>query len=207
MAIYLFVPGGKRTKGDWDALRAILASRGQRTEAITLSDPERASLGDHIAEVCRLIDQGDLREVILVGHSYAGFVITGVADAVPGRIARLVYVDSAIPVSGQSLFDVFGAAGIDPGKYGVPAWPPFRSPLVFDAAVIGKIPKTYIHCLRSQFLEMTHAIPRRFKKGPSGNLWEYLPTGDANWRYESLYADHYCMLNAPAALAEILLPR
>jgi hypothetical protein len=54
---------------------------------------------------------------------------------------------------------------------------------------------------------MTHAIPRRFKKGPSGDLWEYLPTGDANWRYESLYADHYCMLNAPAALAEILLPR
>jgi len=207
MGTYLFVPGGKRTKSDWDALRAILASRGQRTEAITLSDPERVSLGDHIAEVSRLIDQGDLREVILVGHSYAGFVITGVADAVPGRIARLVYVDSAIPVSGQSLFDVFGAAGIDPGKYDVPAWPPFLAPLIFDAAVIRKISKTYIHCLQSQFLEMTQDIPRRFKKAPSGDLWEYLPTGDVNWRYESLYADHYCMLNAPAALAEILHPR
>jgi pimeloyl-ACP methyl ester carboxylesterase len=50
----------------------------------------------------------DLREVILVGHSYGGMVITGAADRAAGRVGRLVYLDAANPVNGQSLLDVAG---------------------------------------------------------------------------------------------------
>jgi len=204
MAYYLFVPGGKRRKEDWDDIRAILEARGRQTDAITLSDPEQSSLSNHVAEVCELINKANLQNVYLAGHSYASFVITGVADKIPQKIARLIFIDSAIPETGQSLFDVFRTVGIDPGQFGVPDWPPFTERLFFDRAIIEKIPKTYIHCLNSQFLELTKNIARLFQKHENDNCWDYTKTGDANWTYYELNADHYCMLKAPAELAGIL---
>jgi pimeloyl-ACP methyl ester carboxylesterase len=50
----------------------------------------------------------DLRDVVLVGHSYGGMVITGVADRALDRIGKLVYLDAANPGNGQSLVDVAG---------------------------------------------------------------------------------------------------
>ncbi len=195
MAIYLFVPGGKRSKDDWDQVRAILEERGHQTEAITLSDPQRSSLERHIDEVCGLITKQGLQEVWLTGHSYASFVTTGAAARLPARVARLIYVDALIPQSGMSLFDFFELAGVDPASYGVPAWPPFTQPLLFDEAVIAALPKRYIHCLMSQFLEMTRDIPQYVKSRAVREHWQYL----------ELDADHYCMLNHAPELAELLL--
>ena len=62
----------------------------------------------HIRDVVAVLDFEDLRDVILVGHSYGGMVITGVADRAAARIGRLVYLDAANPVNGQSLVDVAG---------------------------------------------------------------------------------------------------
>lgn len=62
----------------------------------------------HIRDVSALLHYEDLRDVILVGHSYGGMVITGVADRASDRIGRLVYLDAANPVNGQSLVDVAG---------------------------------------------------------------------------------------------------
>jgi pimeloyl-ACP methyl ester carboxylesterase len=62
----------------------------------------------HIQDVVALLTYEDLREVILVGHSYGGMVITGIADRAAGRIAALVYLDAANPLNGQSLVDVSG---------------------------------------------------------------------------------------------------
>ncbi|HOW56405.1 MAG TPA: alpha/beta hydrolase [Smithellaceae bacterium] len=204
MTCYLFVPGGKRRKEDWDQVRAILESQGRQTNAITLSDPEYSSLSNHITEVCNLIDKATLQNVYLIGHSYAGFVITGVANKIPQKIARLIYLDSAIPENGQSLFDVFRTVGIDPGQFGVPGWPPFTERLFFDSAVIRKIPKMYVHCLNSQFLDLTKNIPLLFSKHENDNYWDYTKTGEANWTYCELKADHYCMLNASKELAGII---
>ena len=204
MAYYFFVPGGKRKKDDWDDVRAVLESHGQRTDAITLSDPEHSTLSGHISEVCDRIDACKVQDVCLVGHSYASFVITGVANTIPEKIARLIYVDSSIPESGNSLFDIFHLAGIDPGKFGVPQWPPFTERLFFDQATMNKIPKTYIHCVHSQFLEMTKGIARNFRKQAEGRNWIYTKTGDSNWSYCELDSDHYCMLKNPKELAEIL---
>jgi pimeloyl-ACP methyl ester carboxylesterase len=195
MAYYLFVPGGKRKKDDWDDVRAILESQGQRTDAITLSDPEHSSLTNHISEVCSMINKANINDVMLAGHSYASFVITGVTNAIPEKIAKLIYIDTTIPENGKSLFDLFHVAGVDPGKYGVPKWPPFTELLFFDQSLIKKIPKIYIHCIHSQFLEMTRNIPKYVKEHAEQD----------NWHYFDLDSDHYCMLKNPRELAEIIL--
>src|SRR5205807_7362746 len=62
----------------------------------------------HIRDICAVLHYEDLRDVILVGHSYGGMVITGVADRAADRIGRLVYLDAANPVNNQSLVDVSG---------------------------------------------------------------------------------------------------
>ena len=50
----------------------------------------------------------NLRDVILVGHSYGGMVITGAADRATGRVGKLVFLDAANPRNGQALVDVAG---------------------------------------------------------------------------------------------------
>ena len=62
----------------------------------------------HIEDIAAVLQFEDLRDVILVGHSYGGMVITGTADRVADRIGRLVFLDAANPVNGQSLADVAG---------------------------------------------------------------------------------------------------
>jgi pimeloyl-ACP methyl ester carboxylesterase len=62
----------------------------------------------HIRDIAAVLHYEDLRDVILAGHSYGGMVITGVADRATDRIGRLVYLDAATPVNGQSLVDVAG---------------------------------------------------------------------------------------------------
>jgi pimeloyl-ACP methyl ester carboxylesterase len=64
------------------------------------------NLGTHIQDVLGLIEYEDLSAIVLVGHSYGGMVVTGVADAVPDTIASLVYLDAFVPSNGQSLFDL-----------------------------------------------------------------------------------------------------
>jgi pimeloyl-ACP methyl ester carboxylesterase len=66
-------------------------------------------LATHVADVVNLVRGEELTDVILCGHSYGGCVITGVAEAVPDRIAALVYLDAFILEDGQSLYDVLPA--------------------------------------------------------------------------------------------------
>jgi len=63
------------------------------------------NLETHIADVVSLLEMEDLSDVILVGHSYGGMVVTGAADRVPARIARLVYLDAFVPEDGKCLLD------------------------------------------------------------------------------------------------------
>lgn len=53
-----------------------------------------------------VIDEEDLSDIVLVGHSYGGMVISGVADRVPEKVASLVYLDAFVPENGRSLFDL-----------------------------------------------------------------------------------------------------
>ncbi|MBB3665556.1 pimeloyl-ACP methyl ester carboxylesterase [Prauserella sediminis] len=63
-------------------------------------------LSTHVQDVYELLRWEDLSDVILVGHSYGGMVITGVADRAPERIGQMVYLDAAQPLDGEGLVDV-----------------------------------------------------------------------------------------------------
>lgn len=74
------------------------------SERAHLLSPD-VGLGTHIQDVIQALENENLSNVILVGHSYSGMVVTAVADRIGGRIARLVYLDAVVPRNGECLFD------------------------------------------------------------------------------------------------------
>ena len=70
-----------------------------------LLEPSQVNLDLHIQDVARLLEYEELDDVVLVGHAYAGMVITGVAEAVPERLSHLVYINGVIPADGESMAD------------------------------------------------------------------------------------------------------
>ena len=95
----------------WKKVLPALRAPGHRVHAVTLTGVgERAhllspavTLRTHVQDVLGVIAAEELADVVLVGHSYGGMVITGVADAAPpGAIRRLVYVDAVVPLPGES---------------------------------------------------------------------------------------------------------
>jgi pimeloyl-ACP methyl ester carboxylesterase len=116
MATYVLVHGGAHGGWCYQRVAQILRSEGHDVYAPTLTGLGERShlvtpgidLESHIRDVVAVLHYEDLRDVILVGHSYGGMVITGVADRATDRVGRLVYLDAANPVNGQSLVDVAG---------------------------------------------------------------------------------------------------
>lgn len=60
----------------------------------------------HVEQISKLILENNLSDIVLVGHSYAGMVITGVAHKIPEKISKLIYLDAFLPDNNQSLFDL-----------------------------------------------------------------------------------------------------
>ncbi|MCO1660600.1 alpha/beta fold hydrolase [Pseudonocardia humida] len=114
MTDYVLVHGSWLGGWSWEAVRPALESAGHRVLAPSLTGladrghlagPD-VGLGTHIEDIVRLLTWEALDEVVLVGHSYGGMVITGVAGRLPQRLAHLVYLDAFRPEPGQSAFDV-----------------------------------------------------------------------------------------------------
>jgi pimeloyl-ACP methyl ester carboxylesterase len=116
MATYVLVHGGGHGGWCYQRVARSLRAAGHEVYAPSLTglgershllSPE-IDLDTHIQDVTALLRYEDLHEVILVGHSYGGMVITGAADRAADRVGSLVYLDAANPVNGQSLLDVAG---------------------------------------------------------------------------------------------------
>lgn len=114
MSTFVLVHGGGHGGWCWNAVADRLRQLGHHVVAPTLSGlAERQdllspaiTLDTHVNDVVARLVEGGLSDVILVGHSYGGMVITGVADRMPDQVRRLVYLDAAIPENGESLLDV-----------------------------------------------------------------------------------------------------
>ncbi|MGZ7117755.1 MAG: alpha/beta fold hydrolase, partial [Methanobacterium sp.] len=98
-----YPPGGHLGARYWDGTISELESHNYCVFAPSLINEYSGNLTDHINQICGVIEENELSDIILVGHSYGGFVITGVADRIPERIGTLVYLDSLLPDPGQSL--------------------------------------------------------------------------------------------------------
>jgi pimeloyl-ACP methyl ester carboxylesterase len=114
MATYILVPGGWHGGWYFQGFAEALRARGHQAYAITLTGLGKrqrrlragVDLDTHVDDVVQLLETGNLSEVILLGHSYAGMVLSGVLDLAPDRIAAALYVDAFVPNDGQSCFDL-----------------------------------------------------------------------------------------------------
>ncbi|MGE5141672.1 MAG: alpha/beta fold hydrolase [Rudaea sp.] len=114
MATFVLVHGGWHGGWCWQKVIPLLQAAGHQVYAPTLTGlGDRASLltpdvglDTHIQDIVSLLEEKDLHDVILVGHSYSAMVITGVVDRVPDRIAHLVYLDTFVPHDGESMADI-----------------------------------------------------------------------------------------------------
>jgi pimeloyl-ACP methyl ester carboxylesterase len=113
MSTFVLVHGAWGGGWIWRRVVGPLRAAGHEVHAVTLTgDGERAHLrhpgimlATHVHDVTGLIDAEELRDVVLVGHSYGGMVITGAADVLsargPGTVRQLVYIDAMVPVPGE----------------------------------------------------------------------------------------------------------
>lgn len=191
-----YPPGGLLRNRYWDGTVAFLAARKHCVFAPALKDEYTSSLMEHIEQVCLLIIKEDLNEIILVGHSYGGMVITGVAARQRGRIRRLVYLDAALPDPGQSLYDILnqGLLLSTSSRPELPEpSPPYVEELQFDPAQIKTLPKTYILCTKSEFIDVTGVA--KLKIG----------TAKQGWNYIEFNSSHVPMADVPDKFYQLLL--
>jgi pimeloyl-ACP methyl ester carboxylesterase len=114
MATFVLVHGSWAGSVVWRPLVQKLRVAGHHVYAPTLTGigarkhllNRQVNLDTHIQDVIGVIDDEDLSGIVLVGHSYGGMVISGVADRVPEKIAALVYLDAFVPEDGQSNLDL-----------------------------------------------------------------------------------------------------
>ena len=98
----------------WKKVVPLLRQRGHLVFTPTLtglgerSHLARAEIGldMHVSDIVNVLKYEDLRDVVLVGHSSSGVVITGVADRAPAQIAHVVYLDAFVPENGQAVLDL-----------------------------------------------------------------------------------------------------
>ena len=197
-----------RAKG-FNVYRPQLTGQGER---VHLARPD-IGLNTHIDDVVNTLLYEDLRDIILVGHSYGGMVISGVADRVPDRIKRLVYLDAIVPNDGDSVSAIFGGRNdfikqMTKGDYIVPAWvkpdqpPPkdvpqslktFTDAIVLKNEAARKIPATYILTV---------------EKGKDAKTDDFFSQSERarerGWPIVQLTADHNPQWSAPEALVEVL---
>lgn len=115
MATFVLVHGTGDGGWVWKKLAPILRTEGHEVYTPTLTGVgDRSHLLDcgvdlytHITDITNLLEYEDLSDVVLVGHSYAGMVITGVAARAPERLSEVVYLDAYLPDEGQSEADLW----------------------------------------------------------------------------------------------------
>ncbi|MER7505937.1 alpha/beta hydrolase family protein [Nonomuraea pusilla] len=222
MTTYVLVAGAWHGSWAWERIVPVLASAGMRTVTPDLSAHPDAGLDDHAAEVAAALDRregaagGGSRDVVLVGHSYAGLVVRQAAGLRPAAVRHVVLVDGWAGPDGASLFALaphsFEAA-VRRSAGGRPLIPP-PPPETFgvtdprDAAWLRE--RLRPHPLRtfSDTTTLTPAVARIPGTGvlcrPATYPFERFAK-EAGYRTVAIDGPHDVMLTRPEALARLLL--
>jgi pimeloyl-ACP methyl ester carboxylesterase len=230
MATLLVAHGAWSAGWAWKKMRPLLRARGHEIftptytglgERVHLASPH-VDLETHIADLLGVLQFEDLREVVLIGHSYGGMVATGVADRAPERVAQLVYVDAFVPHDGQCLFDLLGAESSarmrEAARTVGDGWrtPPSAVPLDTSEEDIAWVtPRRVMQPLRTleQPVHLTGASARlpkayiyctRARPGDVFQQFAQRACTEPGWRYFEIDASHNLHITAPEALATLL---
>ena len=237
MATYVLVHGAWHGGWCWKKVVPLLRTAGHVVYTPTLTGlGERAhllsptiTLDTHILDVVNVLEYEELLDVVLVGHSYAGAVISGVADRAPTQVAQLVYLDAFVPRDGEALFDLHPPPMRDAmrarsdaegdGWYMPP--PPFTGQPLFG--VTDPADLTWLHGKLGPQPRQPHeqpvrlsnpagaVLPRTFvycaDKGPGDPFAAMAQRAreGAGWGYRELPTGHDVMVTMPRELAQLLL--
>ena len=194
-------------------LRPTLTGLGERVHLATPA----VGLYTHIEDVVNVFRYEEVHDAILVGYSYSGMVITGVAERIPELISRLVYLDADVPQNGQSEADLYPEAVAYLGdlarQYG-DGWrlpnPRPDLPLCTDHPLKTGLEPVHLHN------PLARALPRTFiwcsqDKDPADVTMNRVAAFaaqarvDPQWRYYELPTGHDAWLTLPEATAQLLL--
>jgi pimeloyl-ACP methyl ester carboxylesterase len=229
MSTYVLVHGAWHGGWCWDRVAPRLTAAGHRVTTPTLTGlGERkhlagaaVDLSTHVTDVVNHLGFEGLSDVVLVAHSYAGFVAYGVAEQHAGAIARLVLVDGFVPRDGETMADHVGergpqyreAAAADPG-YLMPA-PPAAVLGVADADLAWVEPRLTAQPVATYLepIALTGAADRIADKRYASCTTPALAVleeskrrvADAGWPMPELACGHDAMIAAPDELAALLL--
>ena len=111
MSTYILVHGAWHTGKELEPTAAPIRAAGHQVHAPTIAgnrpgDSKKTGLDEAINSIVDYLASNNLRDVVLMGHSYGGMIITGVADRAADRIRRLVYWNAFVPNNGESLNDM-----------------------------------------------------------------------------------------------------
>ena len=235
MATFVLVHGA--WVGEWcfDPIIPLLEAKGHTALAVSLTgfgkkrDLHHSELtaNDHIQDVVDFVHSHNLRDFVLVGHSYGGTVITGAWDLLRERIVEVFYLDAAIPESGEShrdcmlkhdetgLLNMAGGAHIKQGAQFRPF--PLEALRKRDpekaAYIQDKVMPLPIKCATTPIQlkngPLPTDIPKAFVLCTKNKSYHHkqaeLIRADKSWRYFELDTHHDCMWEDPEGLVEILV--
>lgn len=208
----------------WRRVADRLTAKGRYVVAPTLTGvgershqaSDSITLSDHIDDVVNEIKWKDLETVILVGHSYGGMVITGVAERIRERITSIVYLDALIPQDGQS-FSMLRSPSSAPFPEGFA--PPIPAATLrvnaqdaawVDSKMTPHPVKCFTETLRvsGSYLTIPHKVYIRAREFPSTALDQTFERcrADRAWRAIEMKCGHDVMIDQPIELAAILGP-
>lgn len=198
-------------------IAATLTGLGERAHLLT----REVGLETHVGDIAGLLHFRDLRDVVLVGHSYGGTVITQVAERMPERLSRLVYLDGSVPADGQSNNDVVGrdmAAELkSSAERGGDGWR--VPPAAYVAERMTGDLRTWVaarltphpwRCFEEPVRlasRQAAGLPRAFVRTTESALYGGLieRARHAGWPTRELGGGHYAMLTEPQPVAAVLL--
>jgi pimeloyl-ACP methyl ester carboxylesterase len=233
MATFVLVHGGWHGGWCWKKVVPLLRAAGHDALAPTLTGlGERAhlltptvDLETHIRDVAGVLTYEDLERVVLVGHSYGGMVITGVADRCAERVAHLIYLDAFVPGDGQCLIDLLPPARaaffreraeVEGDGWRVPAVPVENFGVTGEADLAWAAPKVGPHPMATftQPVRCREAVlaslPRTYVRCTAfpNDGFDNAATkvrAASGWQYRELPAGHDAMITVPEDLAVLLL--
>ena len=231
MATFVLVHGGWGGGWEWRRVGDLLAGEGHDAHRVTLTglgdrshlaSPD-VNLDTHITDVLMTLRYEDLDDVVLVGQSYGGAVVTGAADRAPERISRLVYVDAFVPTDGQSVNDLSPPRFVERMRaLAAESGDGWRVPLPFEPGDLGPpeveewyAPKMVDHPLAcfEQPIRLTGAcegLPRSYVdcRPPDAPSWVFERFSEQaqaeGWDYHHLPVGHDAQVLAPERLVALL---